>query len=325
MKKALLGTFVTLLVIAALVSCDDVIGGLGGEKVEYTPDGRKLVEVKIPTGGDRSITDGFAGPKVNYVEVIFFDGTQYYKTGGFKGTTLRVMIPADTYGDANAIMLVGNRSGNDYMLLGTGRVTANGAVPNANPMEFTVTYINTDLSVGGSFEIDETSISTIPVDFTGTTDKGEIEGFGNCFQVPVNKTDIKASLEFTTGFAVIYGKIKMAIPAVPQPLVTFTEFINTTTPTPIILGTTTPANGGTIPADAKFLFQFTTGAVGGNFMISFNIPVVGFDPSVPDGITWYIRGGTISGQPDFSGGKEDSVVLAVLANPVKGKVQVEIK
>jgi hypothetical protein len=330
MKKALLWTFVTLLVMVALVSCDSVIGGLGGAKVEYTPDGRKLVEVKIPTGSaDRSLSNTLVSTEVNYVEVVFKDpsGTALYRTDGFKGTTLTVSIPEGTYSNANAVMLVGKRTGDDYTLLGFGVITGLTVDDQHKSVTFTVSaasYLSTTLKagIGSSFKIDEESgddkIDEGP--FFGKTDKGSTD-FGPCFQVPLSTDDIEASLTFTgTGFTNFGGNIKVD----GDPKVTFTSFggtYDTIEPTAY-----THEDTDAIGVAGKIGFTFSTGANQGTYMVAFEFPVVGFGlgAAVGNVITWNIRGGTKVGQPDFTADINDSVVLAVLAGPATQLIPITI-
>jgi len=339
MKKALLGTFVTLLVIAALVSCDGVIGGFGGEKVEYTPDGRKLVEIKIPTGdpaGGRSISGTLNESEVNYVEALFVDpvvSTAFYKASGYKGTTLTVSLPGGTYDDTNSVMLVGKRSGSDNILLGVGSVSDGGTVSGAGTMEFTVTYLETNLKAGAasSFKIDGTTGAPAVNTgnggaFNGKLHLGEIFSAGDCFQVPTGTVGIGASLTFA-GFADTgangFGDTGGNIFVNGTPTVTFTQFLVTSPAITVLPADITPKDGDPIGTDGVIGFEFTTTAVG-TYMVTFNIPVVGFD-ALSGGITWEIRGGTKPGQPDFDGEEEDGVPLTVVSAPASIKFPIEIE
>jgi hypothetical protein len=306
----------------ALVSCDSVIGGLGGEKVEYTPDGRRLVEVKIPTGSvNRSIDDTIAEGETNYVEVVFEDpdvaGT-FYRDSGFKGTTLTVSLPEGDY-TSKAVMLVGRMG--DNILLGTGTITSGGDVSGPGEIEFTVDWLNTNLTTGSAtFVIDDES-GTPPLNGTGTdffyglTDKGSISGSSSCFQVPTGTEDIEASLTFTSGFSNVGSNIKVN----GAPDVLFVPFGSGSTTAPsvdvsdISFSTGTPANGGKVEFKFETATEFT-------YMITFNIPVVGLGTaSLPGPITWNIRGGTNIGKLDFTGGKDEGVVISVLDAPERTK------
>jgi hypothetical protein len=294
MKKALLGTFVTLLVIAALVSCDDVVGGSG----KYAPNGQ-MVEVSINNNMGRSITNQFAKDETNYVEVIFSKGGKYYLASGFWTLPLTVTIPVGNYVAADAILLLGKRVGSDYTLLATGVLTGNPT--NLSPLEvksdttnisFTVTSIETFLSADAatpSFEIDETVVAIDGTDFEGETTNGVFNG-SKCFQVPANKTGLAASLSFT-GFAATGANIIME----DTPVVTFAKIsggVTDITPTGIL--PTTDMSGG------KISFTFSTfGLSDSEYKITFKAPVIGFEAGTPSNgldkaITWNIRGGTSS-------------------------------
>jgi hypothetical protein len=321
MKKALLWTFVTLLVMLALVSCDNVIGGLGGAKVEYDQNGNRLVEVNIINNMGRSITDTFAKADANYIEVIFKKGTNYYQASGFRTLALSVRIPVGDYVAGDAILLLGKRVGNDYTLLATGVLTGNPTLlapleveTTTDTISFTVTSIETFLSAGAaspSFEIDEESGTATAIEdtvFDGKTADGLFNG-SKCFQVPSSTSDIAASLSFT-GF----DDTGASIVVKGSPDVTFEKISagvgNNITAT--VTAPTTNMSGGVIS------FTFTSLA-DSDYKITFDVPVSGFATTgngLDNAIIWNIKGGT---DKDLAQGldlgatatKADGVVLIV--------------
>jgi hypothetical protein len=311
MKKALLGTFVTLLVMVAFVSCDNVIGGSGG-KYEYTPDGKRMVEVSIVSNMSRSITDVFAKGAANYMEVIFKDGTTYYQASGFMALPLKIKIPAKTYLTTEAILLLGRS--NDKTLLATGMLSASADATVPNPtFAFTVVAVEVDLRAGAasSFKIVESTVTA----FAGKTMNGKYEE-ETCFQVPLNITTVGATLTFS-GFD---GPNPSAPASGPNVFmsgiskITFTE-IQTGLPTIGPITTVTPATGalGTT-GEVGFSFPTTTAGV---YAVYFEIGVVGFATTgVPDGIKWNLRGGTADGLDlGSTQTKAEGVVIVVTSNP----------
>jgi hypothetical protein len=315
MKKALLGTFVTLLVMAALVSCDDVIGGLGGEKAEYTPDGKRLVEVSIVNNMGRSITNQFAKDAANYMEVIFKDGGTYYQASGFMALPLKIKIPAKTYPTTDAILLLGRS--NDKTLLATGMLSAaaNATVPNPT-FTFAVVAVGVDLRAGvaSSFAIDESTVTA----FLGKTMNGKYSG-ETCFQVPLNITTVGASLTFS-GFE-LPDPPSTAPASGPNVFmsgiskITFTE-IQTGLPTIGPITTVSPLTGATLGTTGKVGFSFPT-TTAGVYAVYFEIGVVGFATTgVPDAIKWNLRGGTADGLDlGLTQTKAEGVVIVVTSNP----------
>jgi hypothetical protein len=75
----------------------------------------------------------------------------------------------------------------------------------------------------------------------------------------------------------------------------------------INFSTVTPGTGGfTAPADDHI----------GQYMVTFNIPVVGYATGISSSaITWHIRGGVIPGY-DFENDKHDSIALLVVKEPI---------
>jgi hypothetical protein len=324
MKKALLGTFVTLLVMLALVSCDDVIGGLGGEKVEYDQNGNRLVEVSIINKIDRSITDDFAkeAENSNYMEVIFSKGGSYYQASGLRALPLKIKIPVGDYAIGEAILLLGRNS--DKTLVATGVLTGNPSAPAfpfnvtalTTSISFTVTSIETDIRASASplsFKINEGTgtpnlINSVTSGFGGKTNGGKFGGV-TCFQLPLSTGNIGASLEFS-GLSASGSNIIMAAGST----IKFTEI--GTSPAITTITTVTPGSGalGTT-GEIGFTFGTTTA---GQYIIFFEIKVVGFATGIPDATTWNLRGGTTRNKEDLDATdptKGEGLVLIVTSDP----------
>jgi hypothetical protein len=294
MKKALLGTFVTLLVMAALVSCDDVIGGSGGK---YTPDGR-MVTVNIVTDMGRSIDTGIAQGAWNYYEVIFREavGGPYHRGAGLKALGLTITLPAKSYAQANTILLLGTNNGKT--LVATGRLTAGTVTPaDGVSIPFTVTAVQTSL-----LATDTSLILTANGDSNGDYYDSK------CFQAEINKA-VVGTLTFT-GFAD-----------------TGTDIIITGTPSLKFfnINVTNPSGGGLFPttgisptsgavgATGAFGLTFTTLGTAGEYKGLIEIPVVGFATGISSAVEWNLRGGTVRGVAELEtkSGNEGFVFVTV--------------
>jgi len=320
MRKTFVTAFVALLAVLAVVSCDSI---LTGEKPEYTADGRRLVTLSVNTGvtedNSRSLTDTLAKQQDRkWVEVIFRDTAgDYWRGEGYLGVVPTIKIPVGDYYIDDAVLLIGKKS--DGTLLATGTLTgaslsvAIEVKDTTTTISFTAVSLVSDIHAGASsnFDIVETSGTPDPVEdakggvFQGKTKLGQFDS-QPCFQVPTEVTGIEASLSFTAGFAgtgvniFVNGTPKVNFNNLSGPVIT---------PTGITPADTDPVGTG------KIEFKFSTPALPadtliGEYIITFNIPVVAYDPAIDDIITWNIRAGTKTGM-DFTGGGEDGVVLLV--------------
>jgi len=319
MRKTIFTALVTLLVMLAVVSCDNT---LGADKSVYTDDG--LVALTITTGeagNIRSLTAALAHEQATYVEVIFKSGSpvKYYRSEGFYsegGLNLTVHVPADTYNSSNAVMLIGRKS--DATLLATGYPTAAVTVPTNLSIKFTVTSLTADISAktlaSSSFKIENLTgtptttpaITTAYLDGTNIFD--ETNASSVCFQVPPSTTNIGASLTIggltNTGANIFV--IPKAIATDPEPAkIKFIGIGSAPVITPTLSAPLTEAAVGATGKNISFIFSSTTV---GKYIITFDVPVVGFssEVSTPTGTPareWHIRGGTNSnlGQPDYLG------------------------
>jgi hypothetical protein len=328
MRKTIVTALVVLLVMLAIVSCDSFSALPGAEKPEYTVDGERLVTVRVNisgTSGGRSLTGPLAKQEANYMEVIFRRGTKYYRAVGSVNDSLPIRIPAGEYSPTDAIMLIGRLS--DHRLLATGALSATKDVQSTNTTTSTITFSVVSLTAnisttGTAFKIKEDSGNpkiNIQTGFTTTdiTKQGLIDDLP-CFQVPTEIEDIEASLAIT-GFAST-GTI---ITVTGAPIITFAP--TEATGMDALSATFFDSDGdpATFPAaigtDGTIRFKFTTGDDGGQYKVTFNIPVVGFSGTavIPGRITWEIHGGTNTGI-DYIGTEGGSgFKLLVAASPAE--------
>jgi len=296
-----------------------------------------LVTLNVNTGGaagnSRSLTAALAHLGADYMEVVFKDGTKYYRAKGDYydnyPTNIKVKVPAGTvgsektYDDTNAIILIGRES--DGTLLATGVPTAQIKVPGDSAITFSVTSLTANISAVGTSALTLTGSNTTGGQFKGNSAKPS-------FQVPYGATGITATLNIG-GLASQGGTLTATganiYPTAVTGLVTFYPVFGTPasagiTPT----GYTAPtATATAIGASSQLIFAFNTPAAPTpdtdyHYIITFDIPVVGFSTlSGPtDGagsapITWHIRGGTQSGT-DFTGASEaEGIPLIVTSDP----------
>ena len=339
MKKTIITALIALLVVLAFVTCDGIITEPGAEKpaYSYTKDGRKLVTLSIKTGGttasSRGINDTIAKAGANYVEVIFTDGTHFYKTEGYLGFPLTVTVPVDTYDETNSIMLIGRED--DKTLLATAVPSASvDLTTDAPTIEFTVTPLLVNLSTSGdSFVIDDAggfSDGTDPIvpDFTGKSKTGTV--WNNlplsCFLVPTGAADIEATLTIKINGDIYEHISDLIMVDIGASSVDFVKIINVSgntdiTPSAVVADigyddTTISDKFGYVSLDITF-----DTATSDSFLITFEIPVFGLsDTAVSNsdtsslyttGISWIIRGGTNSSSPELVGSIPDGEGVAL--------------
>jgi len=319
MRKTIFTALVTLLVMLAVVSCDNA---LGADKSEYTADG--MVTLSINTGGSavastnnsRSLTSANSRSKAGWVEVIFKSTTttEYFRGEGSFSENLTLKVPVKVDLAYDAIILIGR---NDGTLLATGKTTT-GTITTATTVSFNVTPLKSNISaatvpadpgppsvaaVPPDFKIDATSVwaSTVP---TRADQKFE-NGPGSvqpCFLAPYNSgtSIIKASLT-VNGFTDTGDSIKVTATPIS---VKFIPLGSASTINPNITRPTTGnAIAPTASTDPTLEFTFTT-TTAGQYMITVDIPVRGFDQTKSDFREWHIRGGITppdQAELDFTG------------------------
>ena len=120
MRKAILTGFAVLLALA-LFSCNAPITTSNAE-MEFTADGRPLIELTIGASTSRALTDTLARGGIDFYEVAFFDAdlSQVYRTAWNRGRSGRIRLPPGRYGlnAARAIMFAGNSRDNTLLAVG---------------------------------------------------------------------------------------------------------------------------------------------------------------------------------------------------------------
>jgi hypothetical protein len=172
MKKTVFALFAVMLVLS-LATCDLLDPPEAARRL--TEDGMVSLIINVAGGGiGRALTTSNAQGAVNYYEVVFKSGSNYYQiefAPGATATDRTISIPAGTYSTAaDAVMFAGNKVGTDYTLLAVGIITATNAGAGA-----TITG------------------STTGVTFTLSALKATIGGTGSAFKItgpnPANVTN----------------------------------------------------------------------------------------------------------------------------------------
>lgn len=280
------------------------------DPVQYTEDGRQMVNLAINTGGGvRALTTALAQAGVNYYEVVFYDGTNYYRTSGYKGQTLKLWVPPDTYASDStgkcAVVFAGNDPGNgDNTLLAIGKLTtpADGVITGATAsVTFTLTALTTDVKAdpGSSFAIT-----------TGAPAAGDPYGTVNYlnttvpyFLVDRDTTDAEATYTIGglntsamasggSGPAMVLGDFVIVKSAgiLTSWGLTSTEQSHTLAPVEPAATAIAPASGAIGQTGILTLAFETPDAVGWGY-INIDVPVCALAATIPNGTLWHIRGG----------------------------------
>ena len=330
MRKTILTALVTLLVLLAVVSCENFTG----EKPEYTADGKRLVTLNVKVGrtaGDRALTNDLAHEEADFMEVILKSGTRYYRAEGLLAQTIKIRIPADTYNKDNAVLLIGRASDDTLLAVGTLAVPVN--VTSNTTLTFSIKSLTTALYAGGTglnvptFVIDETS-GTPAINsadggkFAGKTANSTfVDGKTTCFQVPTSTVDIMATLTIS-GFNDNTANDSLVLAGDKDVIFTPKDTVETITFDPATDAAVTFTDG-----TCKIGLTFETAGFGG-YIITFKIPVVGFAKWISEATTpglgnqkiWNIRGGTIpapNGYQPIIGTGEEGIALLVTPNAYK--------
>ena len=303
--------------------------------VEYTADGRRLVNLSVPTGGAFSMVDTIARSAIDYYEVIFCNtvgGSTYYRGAGPKGSTIRLSVPEGQYDgtDGTAILLAGTY--NQKTLLGTGVLTKVGstvgiATPitaNTTDVTFTVTALEAEVIAAA------TSAFGITGGTGGLTTAAPDNNFHTTatnipyFKVPIGYADTEATWEIT-GLDTLFdpqNTLTMAteIKVSGNPVVTNTSMQELQTdwvfPTLTFLAGISdgdPLDATTLGADGAIEIVIdTTGLTDGWFPLAINIPVRAYGWAQGD--LWHIKSG-INYRVD-TGSADGSGILICVGNEV---------
>lgn len=235
-------------------------------KAEYTADGRRIVTVTVPTEtAARALTVSQAQAAIDYYEVVFKNGTEYYVGSATKSNPLTVRLPEGTY---SAALLAGVRS--SKVLLAAGYLAGPTiSATTTNTVAFTLTAITSSIS----------SLVFTPSITLNTTQ----DGYPYC-SVPTGTT----TNTFT--FTGILSTIVVATGAT----VDFRGIVSTSSggvaPAPV----TVPSVTGTlVPATGVVSFSFTAPAAG-LASLYFDIPFYPFsesDTGAQKASRWHIKNG----------------------------------
>ena len=296
------------------------------EQTRYTPDGRPFVHLTIGTGDtNRALTDTLARAGINYYEVAFYDGTDYYRASWNRGRSGRLYVPTFNYdSSANAILFAGAHHENDFTLLAIGMITSADGVPgaeitvNTKGVEFTLVPLLSDVKpdTASSFHI------TAPPIYATASVSGPFplfplssanpERITPLFLIPPGSDDIEASFaihlpgnisfdDYKNGlYTAGQGMVENRIPSGNPPLLEFPYNVYGELDISII----------SPEADKHFSDNFITFAIStvktdisfgpDNFYskIFFEVPVNAIkNETSADGIqplTWHIRGGLLN-------------------------------
>jgi hypothetical protein len=340
MRKTFVAALVALLVMLAFASCDNNPTGQNGDG--FVTLG---IDVGGTTGNSRSLLDGPAHDEGKYLEVIFKQGSDYVRaeTAWDLRGKLKIRILTGDYGVAatgapnDALLLIGRLKDGTLLAIGTLKDIDNDpdtpltVTQSTNSIAFTVKSLIADIHAQTAvtdFAINESSpsastiISTAGWTTVGTTRNGTytLDNVSPCFQVPINKVGIEATLNIQnlTG-----SNIPLLLASTPADAVEFEPLSGAAA----IDATLTNTAGDNLGLAAnKIGFKFNSGASTAGYIVTFKVPVVGFavynsaTPAVNAGLkyalTWYIRGGTKEGLPDLTGiTPNEGVALIVTQTP----------
>ena len=145
MKKAFLAV-ITVFLSLALFSCFFTAPDTpDNEPMQYTADGRPLVNLTIGTSRTRSLTDAQAkNGGITYYEVAFYDNTTgseaYYRTSWRFDQKGKLRVPPGDYRPAGrAILFAGYEKNGEYTLLAVGLLTKVGGTTADATNKITIT------------------------------------------------------------------------------------------------------------------------------------------------------------------------------------------
>jgi hypothetical protein len=317
---------IAVLLASAMVSCDFVekpnVPG-GDNIVGYTEDGTPLVSLTIGVPTGRALTLPLARAGVDYYEVIFRNGTDYYRASWNYTQKGKIIIPAVTYASATEAILFAGRS-SDKTLLAVGLITdpPSGAITlTTTTITFGLTALTTDVKADpdSSFQITEPDTHLTADLTTANFPKAKV---GNAvypvFMIPENVDGtiidpVEASFEVGGISAANNDGIIVA----GAGEVFFTaEIVASELQMPTVSGGTVLPASGPVPDDGLFTIEdiLSSNHIGFSRM-ALRIPVSAIslanDVNGVEPITWYIRGGMINADLDL-GSAANSLGGAIL-------------
>ena len=319
-KLTLAGGFIAALVLAlVLTTCDGILPQLTHIKAvredqgpaRFTEDGRPLANLTVHTGGEgvtaaeRAMSLDLAKRTVNFYEVVFTDGTAYYRTVGHAGQTLRLQVPAGTYdnsGTHQATVLAGYSDPHtgEKTLLAMGRMsTPNTGIITAGTtsVTFTLTALTGDSAASYTITAGADTPPTGTVSYGGkpVTAYYAIRNYmvvGYYTVGGLTSDSSPTSVNNSTGFRALLGPRTVACTA--YGLVSDAPGDLPVVPTQF----TTPVytTGEQFNVDGRIPIGFHTPDETGWFVFNFDATVKALlkDPQLPAENTllvWHIRGG----------------------------------
>jgi hypothetical protein len=297
-KLALSGA--ALILALALTACD--MGNIPGEAALYNEDGQRMVTLTINTGGEaRALASDTAKAAVDFYEVVFSDGTKFYRAAAAKDKPLKVAVPVGDYRNGSAadptraILLAGRNS--DKTLLATGLISKVNASTNKGEIKadtvsvtFTLTALTTDL-----LKTPKSSLTfSSPTTLNTPSGAAAVNGLGvPYFKVPADTSGIAATLSiggFKTGAidtsAALYAKVTN--PPIGSAGLSSQEG----DPPVLVSGEVTLTADAVVPATGALPITIATPSAGHTDGLSrfwIDVPVYALNPV--NSVEWHIRNG----------------------------------
>jgi len=315
MKKAFFAALAALMALA-FVGCP--VGPGGTEPVEYTADGRPLVNLTINSKLSRALTAELAKAGADYYEVVFKNGSNYYKAAWDWGKTGRIKVEPGTYAAAGAaVLFAGSYLDNTLLAVGTITTPGGGVIAaTTTSITFTMSPLTSDVkadATNSTFKI--TAPSThLTTAVSGTFPTARLNGQDiPIFNVPRGVTTTTADFAIGGINSHLAGIYYLGGGAVASKGISGYSSTGEDKPVELVSGANTkvsvPAAAGVL-ASATITFALETPAKDGLSRLAFALPVCAIDPAAK-GLTWYIRGGMENGVLD-AGATANSVGGAIL-------------
>jgi len=337
MKRAFFAGIAVLFALA-VVTCDLFPSAeKGGNIVEYTEDGRLLVNLSISTGGaGRALTTDLAKGGVDYYEVAFQDlvtPTKIFRTSWDYTKAGKISVPAGNYNTAAKAILFAGRY-EDKTLLAVGNLSAVDSTPGSTTITpsttsvtFTLAALTNDVNKDAATTTFKITGPTSPAGQSyATPSSGDlpIVMLNNTaypvFRIPANYTNVGTSGNNTriTAMYTITCPSNAGVMIADAGRVISAGYPYLENPGLTINGTITPDTGA-VPTNGNFIIAIgdTAGIGKGLTRLSIEIPVNAIDTTNDYPGTWYIRGGmtqNILDQGSTANSLGGAVLLAVGAD-----------